>query len=247
MKAAKRPKKVPEVARRTAKQTRARSTVDVILRATAHVLVRDGYDHASTNRVAERAGVSIGSIYQYFPNKEALLVALVERHVGEMRVVLGKTFMAVSGKTLPEATRAFVLAMIRAHAVDPDLHRVLIEEVPRTGALAKVRAVESDALVLARGYLSGLPGLLPKDVEVAAFLVVTSIEAATHAAVLHRPELLHNETFVDEMVALVERYLVGSPRVRAASSSASPRRSRAEAAAPIVGKSVSGTRKRPAS
>src|SRR5687767_9201431 len=77
-------RKAPRLAtrvRKTASQARSRATVDAILRATAHILVREGYDHLTTNRVADRAGVSIGSLYQYFPGKEALVKALLDRHV----------------------------------------------------------------------------------------------------------------------------------------------------------------------
>jgi len=191
--------------------------VDAILRATAHILVRDGYDGASTNRVAERAGVSIGSIYQYFPNKEALFLALVERHVEEMRAVLVATFVEVGQRPFPEGVRAFVEAMIRAHAVDPDLHRVLIEQLPRGGALARVRDLEAVALVLTKTYLATVPPgpsrvWLPKDREVAAFLAVTTVEAATHMAVLHQRHLLTRPAFVDELCDMVVRYFVGETK-----------------------------------
>src|SRR5260221_954827 len=70
--------------RKEASQDRSRATVDALLAATARVLVRDGYDRASTNKVAEAAGVSIGSLYQYFPSKEALVAAVIERHTRGM-------------------------------------------------------------------------------------------------------------------------------------------------------------------
>ena len=70
--------------RRRPRQARAQATVDAIIQATARVLVEDGYDRASTNRIAQAAGVSIGSLYQYFPSKEALVAALVETHVDRM-------------------------------------------------------------------------------------------------------------------------------------------------------------------
>jgi AcrR family transcriptional regulator len=66
--------------RKSASQKRPRVTVGTLLEATARVLVRQGYDRASTNRIATTAGMSIGSLYQYFPNKEALVAALIARH-----------------------------------------------------------------------------------------------------------------------------------------------------------------------
>ena len=71
---------IPTMPRKSASQKRSQATVETLLDATARVLTREGYDRASTNRIAAKAGVSVGSLYQYFPNKEALVAALVARH-----------------------------------------------------------------------------------------------------------------------------------------------------------------------
>jgi AcrR family transcriptional regulator len=70
---------------KVASQARSRATVDALVEATARILVKDGFDKASTNRIAELAGVSVGSLYQYFPSKEALVVAVIERHQQEIK------------------------------------------------------------------------------------------------------------------------------------------------------------------
>src|SRR6516165_4267821 len=76
--------------RKNAAQARSRATVDALVEATARILVRDGFDKASTNRIAEEAGVSVGSLYQYYPSKEALVAAVIERHNRQlMKVVRG--------------------------------------------------------------------------------------------------------------------------------------------------------------
>ena len=76
--------------RKHASQERSRATVDALIEATARILVREGFDSASTNRIAEQAGVSVGSLYQYFPGKEALVAAVIERHKQDlMRVARG--------------------------------------------------------------------------------------------------------------------------------------------------------------
>ena len=68
-------------------QERSRATVDALVEATARILVRESFDKASTNRIAEEAGVSIGSLYQYFPSKEALVAAVIDRHKQELMQV----------------------------------------------------------------------------------------------------------------------------------------------------------------
>jgi len=193
--------------RKSAVQERSRATVDVILQATARILVKEGYDRASTNRIAQAAGVSIGSLYQYFPSKEALVATLIERHMDEMMAIVRDAMIALVTEPLEVAARELVRMMIDAHAIDPKLHKVLVEQVPRVGRLEKIYDVESYALTLARTYLEARrPELRRDDVDLAAFVVVHIVESLTHAAVLVRPEIL-GDKLVDEIADVLIRYL----------------------------------------
>jgi AcrR family transcriptional regulator len=197
--------------RKTASQTRSRATVDALVEATARILIREGYDQASTNKIAATAGVSIGSLYQYFPSKEALVAAVIERHGQELSRVAGDAFRDVAELPIESAARALVTAGIEAHRVDPRLHRVLDEQVPRTGRLERVDAAVSSACLLFRDYLEAHRREIDvADPDLAAFVVVTAVEALTHSAVLHRPDMLADEkrgAFVDDVTRLVLRYL----------------------------------------
>src|SRR5439155_3830432 len=112
------PRKLPQ-------QERARATIDAILTATARILVKEGFDRASTNRIAEAAGVSVGSLYQYFPCKEALVAALIEKHIDEMMALFASAFERMAFLPLAEATRQMVALHLSAHSLDPKLHQVL--------------------------------------------------------------------------------------------------------------------------
>lgn len=196
--------------RKKAVQPRARATVDAILTATARLLVREGYDRASTNRIAEAAGVSIGSLYQYFPSKEALVAALLARHVEEMSELLHRAAATVVDAPLPVAVEHVVRAMLAAHAIDPKLHRVLVEQVPRVGRLERIREIEEQALGLARLFFERHRDELRGDLDpdLAPFVVVATVEALTHAAVLYRPDTLGDERMLREITDLVLRYLL---------------------------------------
>jgi len=197
--------------RKCASQERSRATVDALIEATARILVRDGFDRASTNRIAQEAGVSIGSLYQYYPGKEALVAAVIDRHNRAIMKVVRDALAEVEAQPLEQAARKLVAAAIEAHRVDPELHRVLAEQTPRTGALENMEAFNSEAYGLFRTYLERhRDELRAVDLGLAAFVCATSIEALTHTAVLHRPEVLSNEavgTLVDEATRLVVRYL----------------------------------------
>ncbi|HEY0193322.1 MAG TPA: helix-turn-helix domain-containing protein, partial [Kofleriaceae bacterium] len=94
-----------------------------MLEATARVLVKHGFDGLTTNLVAETAGVSIGSLYQYFPNKAALVGALIEKHVEDMTSLVLSELTRVAQLPMAQAIRSVIELMIRAHAVEPELHR----------------------------------------------------------------------------------------------------------------------------
>lgn len=119
--------------RKTASQQRSQATVEALLDATARILVREGYERASTNRIAAVAGVSVGSLYQYFPNKESIVAALIARHNRQMLDLLRSSMEAVATLDLESAMRELIGAMVAAHRVDPDLHRIFDEQIPRMG------------------------------------------------------------------------------------------------------------------
>jgi AcrR family transcriptional regulator len=197
--------------RKYASQDRSRATVDALVEATARILRREGFDSASTNRIAEGAGVSVGSLYQYFPSKEALVAAVIDRHHRELMQVVRGSLAKVVARPLEQGVRALVAAAIEAPRVDPKLHRVLAEQIPRTGKLADVAAFNQETYALFREYLEGhRREVRAVDVGLAAFVCVTSIEALTHTAVLHRSDVLSEEkmgTLIDEATRLVVGYL----------------------------------------
>jgi AcrR family transcriptional regulator len=197
--------------RKSASQERSRSTVDALLEATTRILIKEGYDRASTNRIAEVAGVSIGSLYQYFPSKEALVAAVVERHSQELSKVTRNALLKVAARPIEVAAREFVSVAIEAHRVNPKLHGVLAEQIPRVGRLENIEANVRDGYALVRGYLEAHRDEIDvADLDLAAFVVVTVVEALTHAAVLRRPDILVDEKarqFVDDVTRLVVRYL----------------------------------------
>jgi AcrR family transcriptional regulator len=197
--------------RKNASQERSRATVDALIEATARILVRDGFDQASTNRIAEQAGVSIGSLYQYFPSKEALVAAVIDRHQRELMAVARGALAEIEALPIKQAVRRVVAIAIEAHRVDPKLHRVLAEQLPRTGKLADAELFKQENYVQFRGYLERHRDELRKlDLDLAAFMCVTTIEALTHTAVLHRPDILSDEAMealVDEATRLISQYL----------------------------------------
>ncbi len=202
------PRQVRTTPRKRPRQARSRATVDAVLEATARVLVRRGFDGLTTNLVADAAGVSIGSLYQYFPNKEALVGALIEKHVEDMTSLCLSELTRVAQLAMPQAIRCVIELMIRAHAVEPELHRVLTEQVPRVGRMARLLEIDARMQRMVAGLLAARRAELAiTDPELAAFVLVSSIEAITHRAALSSAELLCDPRLLDETCTMVRRYL----------------------------------------
>lgn len=197
--------------RKTASQERSRLTVASLLDATARILVREGFDKASTNRIAAVAGVSVGSLYQYFPSKEALVAALIDRHNQQVMGAVRGELAEALGKPVEDAVRRLVAIAVKAHRIDPKLHRVLSEQIPRVGRLEKMATFNREYFELFGAYLEGRRDEIhATDLELAAFVCVTSIEALAHNAVLHHGLVSDEATasLVDEATRLVVGYLL---------------------------------------
>jgi AcrR family transcriptional regulator len=189
-------------------QRRAQETVDAILDATAHILVRDGYDNLSTNRVAEKAGVSIGSLYQYFPNREALVGELVDRYSAMLFRLVMESLAAMAGSPPREVVGAIVRAMVETKREDPKLSKVLREQIPRTGRLARYEEELDKVIALTESFLErNRAQLRVRDLRTAAFVAVHMVDALTHQAVTRRPES-EDEAMIRAITDSALRYLL---------------------------------------
>lgn len=206
-------RKPPTNPRKLATQERSRATVDALVEATARILVKEGFDKASTNRIADVAGVSVGSLYQYFPGKEALVVAVIDRHNRETMKIVRRALVEIASLPMERAVRRLVTVAVHAHRVDPKLHRVLSEQIPRVGKLEQVESFNREYFALFKAFLERHGDeIRTVDLGLAAFVCVTSIEALTHNAVLHHSKTLSDaamDALVDEATRLVVGYLTG--------------------------------------
>jgi AcrR family transcriptional regulator len=212
--------------RKTPRQPRAHETRARILGSAAAVFAEHGYAAGTTNRIAAEAAMSVGSLYQYFPNKDAILVELVRHHMhAGTQAVLGALDQVPrphDAFSLAVVVRAVVAAMVAVHVEDRRLHRVLFEESPRPAALlVEIHALEDTAVAAAAEWL-GPVVRDDVDLELTARIVTVTIESLVQRLVASdRPHDV--EAFVDECTALVLAYLepklTASSRMQPASSS----------------------------
>ena len=197
------------VARNQPRQSRSRVTVDTILEATIRVLEQEGADATTTSRVAEVAGVSVGTLYQYFANRDAIFDALQDRELERasqmLTLVLGKAERASDH----DVARAVVEALLKSYRAAPALHRVLAVEGLRVTPRERVVAFDARAVATIRAFLA-LSGTRVRrgNLEAAAFVIYQAVRAAMLAYLLEEPAGIDDGTLVDELTDLIVRYLV---------------------------------------
>ena len=186
-------------------QGRSRVTVDAILEAAARLFVRDGYPNTTTNRIAELAGVSVGSLYEYFPNKASILLALLERQVEYMLNLMRERLAAVRGAPLDTVVRTIARTAIEAHYRELALNRILIASMTRVAQWRHMEKVSFSAAELLRDALAHLIAD-PVRLEHAAFTVETAVEGLLQRTILfaHR---LPGYPLEDEIAAVLTGYL----------------------------------------
>lgn len=197
----------PEEPRKRPRQSRSRVTVDAIVEAAARIFDAEGFEATTTNRVAEVAGVSVGTLYQYFPNKDALLTALHERHAAEVACELRAT-LARPCAPLREELADLSTRLVRLHARSPRLQRLLHVERPWLERGADDPAAAA-TLALARDFLARHEERITVgDPHAAALTLVRMVESMVHATVLEPDPLIDADACARAIAEAVEGYLV---------------------------------------
>lgn len=193
------PRKIPS-------QERSRATVDAILQASTYILNEVGWGGLNTNAIAERAGVNIASLYQFFPNKQAVITELQRRHAAAIHQDLRYAVQHLSGQpTLNAALRVIVEMVVREHERAPEVHKAISEELPLSQRCTQYCQVE-----LLDQMLSALQPLMKNvpEPKLAVYMAGVSIHSIVHQVTNQKPELLSHSGLVDELVTLVERFLM---------------------------------------
>jgi len=187
-----------EPKRRIPRQARAEETVAAILEGAAQILEAGGLAAFTTNAVAERAGVSIGTLYQYFADKQAILRAIAER---ELRATLAKVAQAMTedhDAPIEQRVRAVVRAIVGAFRGRQRARKAVVQAVFSEGGGAALQApIAAFIAAHALGDLS----------ERQTFVLSRALLGAIRAAVLEEKPFLRDAAFEDELVRLVTSYL----------------------------------------
>ncbi len=203
------PGKASKLPRKAPQQRRSQQTVAAILEATARILVEQGYEPLNTNRVAELAGVSVGSLYQYFPNKQALVLALAEKHFGEQIHRIAMLAKELEKLPLRDANKLFIRALMESTKINSALHRALFTEVGHLGEPVLRQLQEQAEQAVLEALRRRRHEILPKDLELAAFFLVSAVDSIILRTLTLAQDRFDMAQLETELSALVMRYLLG--------------------------------------
>jgi AcrR family transcriptional regulator len=199
--------------RKQPQQTRSRATVSAVLEATIRILDREGPDATTTTRIAQVAGISIGTLYQYFSDREAILDALQDREF-ERALELMQRVLGNAGEQIlaEDVAREVIRGFMSLYAEAPGLHRVLALEGLRVTAAHRVHAFDMRVIGVIRHFLTvSKHPVRRKNVDAAAFVVFQSVRASMLARMLESPAGIDDLALTEELTDMVLRYLVDEP------------------------------------
>lgn len=203
-------------ARKRPRQARSAATVDAIFDATIQVLLLNGVGRLTTTRVATRAGVSVGTMYQYFPNKQALLCAVIDRYLGEVAEAVEAACEEHLGWPLDAASDALVSSYVAAKTRDVAASRALYAASSDLDVTDLVNRTFARLRTATEQLLASIPDACFVDVRGLAFSLVAAVTGATRVAFESRSDHDSFDGFRDRMLAMSRAFLHDASTVRIA-------------------------------
>jgi AcrR family transcriptional regulator len=196
------------VPRKKPKQERSKATVDAIVEATGQVFEERGFHKTTTVHVAERAGVSVGSLYQYFPDKRALIAGFFERRL-EQDVSLMHAILARGAESSPAALiRVSAEEMVRVYREERALYRSVVEILPLMEETEELQVGLGRAVMLAAHFLRSRPDVLRgRDPELLATMVFYGMRGALNAVMARTPEKLDDPHLAEALAGGARGFL----------------------------------------
>ena len=193
--------------RKIPKQQRSKFTIEAILDATAQLLEGEPASAITTNHIAARAGISIGTLYQYFPNKSAVLAALANRGrwLRAMKVI--NQLATAEADSIDEVTREIIRTLIAVFANSrSDQQLTMLMTIQRLERATAESPIDDVATVIAN-TISSIQDVPKSQTELTAYVITRAVMGTIRSTVLDAPHLLEEQEFEDQLVRLVTGFL----------------------------------------
>lgn len=197
--------------RKSPTQGRSKTLVSSIFEAATRILPKTGYEGVTTNQLAKIAGVSVGSIYQYFANKDEIFALLLEKNLSETKALVEAVIRSRTATPLNELIAESVSTVVDLNLDNRDFVAKLFMQAPRLNRVTRIMESRDQFIVLLVEILKvRAHEIKPADAELAAYTIVHAVMGVIQGLVLHPPEKLDRAKVKSELTALALRYLCNS-------------------------------------
>jgi AcrR family transcriptional regulator len=186
-------------------QARSRATYERVVEASSRILFDEGYDALSMNRITRETGVSPGTLYQYFPNRQAIALQVFDRALDELAATVFGRFIALVGEPIDIVSRTIVDLVLDDVDEHADLWRAVLNDIPRRALLDRINQIGQRSTDLTRVHLATQPARAPGNDEVAIWLLISASEGILSHYVLDPPPV-PRDTIVDELMRLIQAF-----------------------------------------
>lgn len=193
--------------RKSPVQTRSAVTVEALHAATIQVLIKEGLSRCTTTRIAGRAGTSVGSLYQYYPNRDALLASVLDKHLADIAVAVERTCHEYEGEPLSMMASAFVRAFVGAKLRDPGQARALYAVAEERGGAVLAARMRKRIVAAVAAMLESAPEISFDDAELAAAVALGALIGPIQNQLKETISRESEKRLEEELVILVTAYL----------------------------------------
>lgn len=194
--------------RRKPQQERSKDTLDAVFEAMIDLVAKKDLSDPTVQTIADRAGVSVGSVYQYFPSKGALVSALLRYHLKQRMKELDESLLAAQGLTGEAAATKLVEGLVFEKRAKSKLELAMVRFFARAGDVAALTEMDEHMIASVRRFLEAQgTNIRPVNLDIASFVISNALRSAVLLSIVQKPERLADPEFKDELVRLLVGYL----------------------------------------
>ena len=194
--------------RKAPRQSRSRSTVDAIKQAAREMVATEGFSTSTTTLIAERAGVSIGSLYQYFPTREAIFLALYEDASAQMTATMKKVMVRILEQSLEKGVTEVMRQLLALHREHEQIVQKMVAQIPELKLATQPLSFENMIYHAIRTYVEHHNAALSsRDLDRRAFLLREIILGCIHRYLNDSPEKITDRALINDLTQVVTHYI----------------------------------------
>lgn len=194
--------------RKEPNQERAKETVEIIVEATAHILEKEGFEKTSTNKIAVKAGVSIGSLYQYFPTKDAIFSFMMDRYVKDQTRMVNKILEDTQHANLKETLHAVISAILETKKKEVRFNKMFAQKLMSFAKYEALNSQDENLIELFKHHLKPYWKEIRTDnIDLTLYFTIQTVKCLPLALMFQNKFELRDPRVLDELVQLTYSYL----------------------------------------